>query len=116
MSHGFLHLSLVFLGAAVMFVPIFQRLGLGSVLGYLIAGIVIGPGVLGLVTNVEEILHFSEFGVVLLLFLIGLELEPSRLWKLRVPIFGMGGCKFLEPDCSLDFVLKFGDGVGWPRP
>ncbi len=110
MSHGFLHLSLVFLGAAVMFVPIFQRLGLGSVLGYLIAGIVIGPGVLGLVTNVEEILHFSEFGVVLLLFLIGLELEPSRLWKLRVPIFGMGGLQVLGTGLLVGLCFKI---WGW---
>jgi glutathione-regulated potassium-efflux system ancillary protein KefC len=110
MSHGFLHLSLVFLGAAVLFVPIFQRLGLGSVLGYLIAGIVIGPGALGLVVDVDEILHFSEFGVVLLLFLIGLELEPRRLWKLRVPIFGTGGLQVLGSGLIVALSFK---AIGW---
>lgn len=105
MNHGFLYLSLIFLTSAVVFVPLFQRLGLGSVLGYLVAGIVIGPSVLGLVSNVEEILHFSEFGVVLLLFLIGLELEPKRLWKLRLPIFGTGGLQVLG--CGLLFTLIF---------
>lgn len=90
MSGGVLHSALVFLGAAVVTVPVFQRIGLGSVLGYLISGIIIGPWVLGLITNVDDILHFSEFGVVLFLFLIGLELEPKRLWSLRVPIFGLG--------------------------
>ena len=110
MGHGFLHLSLVFLGAAILFVPLFQRLGLGSVLGYLLAGIVIGPGALGLVSNVEEILHFSEFGVVLLLFLIGLELEPSRLWKLRVPIFGTGGLQVLGVGVLVGLGFKI---FGW---
>lgn len=113
MSHGFLHLSLVFLGAAVLFVPIFQRLGLGSVLGYLIAGIVIGPGALGLVVDVDEILHFSEFGVVLLLFLIGLELEPRRLWKLRVPIFGTGGLQVLGSGLIVAICFK---ALGWDWP
>ena len=65
--------------AAVVAVPLFKRLGLGSVLGYLAAGIVIGPWGLGLISQVDDILHFSEFGVVLLLFVIGLELQPSRL-------------------------------------
>ena len=71
-SHGFLANALVFLLAAVICVPISKKLGFGSVLGYLIAGIAIGPWALGLITDVEDILHFSEFGVVLLLFLIGL--------------------------------------------
>ena len=90
MNHGFLYSALIFLGCAVLFVPICQKLGLGSVLGYLIGGIVIGPWGLALIANVEDIMHFSEFGIVLFLFLIGLELEPKRLWSLRVPIFGLG--------------------------
>lgn len=83
--------SAIFLGAAVVTVPLFKKLGLGSVLGFLSAGILIGPWGLGTVDNVDDILHFSEFGVVLLLFIIGLELQPSRLMELRKPIFGYGG-------------------------
>ncbi|MBF0256391.1 MAG: glutathione-regulated potassium-efflux system protein KefC [Gammaproteobacteria bacterium] len=83
--------AVIYLGAAVISVPLAKRLGLGSVLGYLIAGVIIGPWVLGLIDNVEDILHFAEFGVVLLLFLIGLELNPRRLWSMRQPILGLGG-------------------------
>jgi monovalent cation:proton antiporter-2 (CPA2) family protein len=85
----------LFLGASVLAVPLFSRLGLGSILGYLAAGLLIGPAVLRFVSNVEDILHFSEFGVVLLLFLIGLELQPSRLLGLRRPILLMGGAQVL---------------------
>lgn len=81
--------------AAVVAVPVFKRFGLGSVLGYLAAGIAIGPWGLGLISQVEEILHFSEFGVVLLLFVIGLELQPMRLWRLRSAVFGLGGAQVL---------------------
>lgn len=83
----------MFLAAAVLVVPLLSRAGLGSVLGYLAAGIAIGPDVLGFVSDYENILRFSEFGVVLLLFLIGLELQPSRLFGLRRPIFGLGGAQ-----------------------
>jgi monovalent cation:proton antiporter-2 (CPA2) family protein len=83
----------IFLTAAVVFVPLFRFLGLGAVLGYLAAGMVIGPWGLGFVKDVESILHFSEFGVVLLLFIIGLELQPSRLWTLRRIVFGLGGAQ-----------------------
>ena len=78
--------SFIYLAAAVLVVPLAKKLGLGSIIGYLAAGIAIGPLGLGLVTNVQDILHFAEFGVVLMLFLIGLELEPKRLWNLRRPI------------------------------
>lgn len=78
------------LGAAVVAVPIFRRLGLGSVLGYLAAGLVIGPFGLGLFSDPQAILHVAELGVVLFLFIIGLEMEPSRLWGLRREIFGLG--------------------------
>jgi glutathione-regulated potassium-efflux system ancillary protein KefC len=82
--------SLVYLAAAVIAVPLARLLGLGSIIGYLVAGIVIGPWGLKLVTDPQDILHFAEFGVVLMLFLVGLELEPQRLWALRKPIFGWG--------------------------
>ena len=90
-THGLLFNVVVYLSAAVIAVPLFAKIGLGAVLGYLVAGICIGPFGLGLITNVQDILHFSEFGVVLLLFLIGLELEPRKLWNMRRPILGTGG-------------------------
>jgi glutathione-regulated potassium-efflux system ancillary protein KefC len=83
--------ALIYLLAAVVAVPIAKRLGLGSVLGYLIAGVLIGPYVLHLVGDQTEVMHFAEFGVVMMLFLIGLELRPGRLWELRRPILGLGG-------------------------
>ncbi len=93
MQHNMLLNVLVFLVAAVIAVPIAKRLGLGAVLGYLLAGMALGPWGLRLITQVDDILHFSEFGVVLLLFLIGLELDTKRLWSLRRPIFGWGGAQ-----------------------
>ncbi len=87
--------SLIYLGAAVIAVPVSKKLGLGSIIGYLAAGMAIGPWGLALVTNVQDILHFAEFGVVLMLFLVGLELEPKRLWSLRRPIFGWGSAQVL---------------------
>ena len=87
--------ALIFLGAAVIAVPISKQLGLGSVLGYLIAGIVVGP-VLGLIGDeAQEIQHVAEFGVVMMLFLVGLELEPEKLWELRHKLFGLGGLQVL---------------------
>jgi monovalent cation:proton antiporter-2 (CPA2) family protein len=83
----------IFFAAAVVVVPIFKRLGLGSVLGYLAAGAIIGPSGLGLFDDVETILHVAEFGVVLLLFVIGLELQPQRLWTMRASVFGLGGAQ-----------------------
>jgi len=94
-DHGFLHQALVYLAAGVLVVPVFKRLGLGSVLGYLIAGMAIGPWGIALVTRPEAILDFAEIGVVLLLFLVGLELNPKRVWQLRKPIFGMGAAQVL---------------------
>jgi monovalent cation:proton antiporter-2 (CPA2) family protein len=83
----------IYLAAAIIAVPISKRLGFGSVLGYLAAGISIGPFGLGLIQDAEHILHFSEFGVVLLLFIIGLELQPSRLWVLRRMVFVLGSAQ-----------------------
>ena len=76
----FLQEAAIFLAAAIIAVTVFNKLGFGSVLGYLVAGVIIGPSGLGFITDVVSILHFSELGVVLLLFLIGLEMRPSRLW------------------------------------
>jgi glutathione-regulated potassium-efflux system ancillary protein KefC len=87
--------SLIYLSAAVVAVPLARAAGLGAILGYLAAGMAIGPWGLKLVTEVEHILHFAEFGVVLMLFLVGLELEPRRLWTLRRPIFGWGSAQVL---------------------
>ncbi len=100
LTYGFTYLA-----AAVIAVPIARALGLGAILGYLAAGIAIGPWGLALVSNVQDILHFAEFGVVLMLFLVGLELQPSRLWSLRRPILGLGmaqmaGCALLLWGCA----------------
>ena len=95
LTNDFLQGSVIFLSAAVIAVPIAQRAGLGSVLGYLLAGVAIGPWGFGLISDVEAILHFSEFGVVLLLFLIGLELNPKKLWQMRGPILGLGGAQVI---------------------
>lgn len=94
----------IFLTAAIIAVTLFNKLGFGSVLGYLVAGVAIGPWGLGLITGVENILHFAELGVVLLLFLIGLELQPSRLWVLRRSIFGMGTAQVLVTALALTVV------------
>jgi glutathione-regulated potassium-efflux system ancillary protein KefC len=94
MEHGsWLTGTLVYLAAAVLAVPLARLLGLGSIIGYLAAGIAIGPWGLALVTDPQDMLHFAEFGVVLMLFLVGLELEPRRLWALRKPIFGWGSAQ-----------------------
>ncbi len=82
--------AVVLMGAAVVAVPLFRRLGLGSVLGYFAAGVLVGPSVLGLFTDTQSILHFSELGVVMFLFVIGLELRPNKLWTMRAQIFGLG--------------------------
>ena len=104
--------SFIYLSAAVIAVPLSKALGLGSIIGYLAAGIAIGPWGLGLVVDVEEILHFAEFGVVLMLFLVGLELEPKRLWALRRPIFGWGSAQVLG--CAAVLLLTSAAfGVPW---
>ena len=105
--------SFIYLSAAVIAVPLSRALGLGSIIGYLAAGIAIGPWGLGLVTNVQDILHFAEFGVVLMLFLVGLELEPKRLWELRRPIFGWGSLQVLGCVAAI-FLLALLFGTSWP--
>lgn len=102
---------LLFLFVAVLAVPLARRIGIGAVLGYLIAGIAIGPWGLRLINDVDEILHFSEMGVVLLLFVIGLELNPAKLWKMRKPIFGLGTAQVLITTviiCGLLYWAGFG--------
>lgn len=94
--HGNVLLNVfIFLAAASIMVPIASRFKLGSVLGYLIVGMLIGPFGLKLIGNSQQIMHFAEFGVIMMLFLIGLELEPSMLWKLRTLIVGLGGLQVI---------------------
>jgi glutathione-regulated potassium-efflux system protein KefB len=97
--------GVVYLVAAAVFVPIFTRLKLGAILGYLAAGIVIGPQLLGLVRDPASVLTFAELGVVLLLFVVGLELNPARLWALRRDIFGLGSLQILLCGLALTGVL-----------
>ncbi|MEF1311622.1 glutathione-regulated potassium-efflux system protein KefB [Vibrio mytili] len=106
MTSEFLQSSVVFLSAAVIAVPIAQRFGLGSVLGYLLAGVLIGPWGLRLISDVDAILHFAELGVVLLLFLIGLELNPKKLWQMRGPILGLGGAQVVVTTVVLGSVIN----------
>lgn len=112
MEHDVLLNALIYLAAAVLVVPVAKRLGLGAVLGYLLAGIAIGPWGLGLIREVETILHFAEFGVVLLLFVIGLELEPKRLWALRRSIFGWGMAQVAAVTALLMGAAMLA-GIGW---
>ncbi|PIE42875.1 MAG: potassium transporter [Gammaproteobacteria bacterium] len=105
MTDSLLQQAIVYLGAAVVVVPLVKRLNLSAVLGYLLAGIVVGPYLLGLVgaseAEREQVMHFAEFGVVMMLFIIGLELRPSHLWQLRGPILGMGGTQVLLTTIAL---------------
>ena len=114
MEHGtgWLQVTLIYLGAAVFAVPLARLLGLGSIIGYLAAGIAIGPWGLKLVTDPATMLHFAEFGVVLMLFLVGLELEPRRLWALRRPIFGWGSLQ-LFGSTALMLGVAVAAGVDW---
>jgi monovalent cation:proton antiporter-2 (CPA2) family protein len=112
---------LVFIGASIIMVPLFHRLGFGSVLGYLIAGVFVGPYGFRLIRDLESVMHFSEFGVVLLLFVIGLEIQPRKLWSMKKDLLCLGGLQvavctlifasvgiFLAETMSTSFVLAFG--------
>ncbi len=116
MDHGsttaFYTHTLVLLCAAVVTVPIFKRLGLGSVLGYLAAGVVVGPFLLGAFTDPQEILQFAELGVVLFLFLIGLDLKPSRLWRMRRDIFVLGTLQVVVTTLLL-YWIAHASGLDW---
>jgi glutathione-regulated potassium-efflux system ancillary protein KefC len=102
-SPNFLVQATIYLSSAIILVPLFKRLGLGSVLGYLLAGILIGPYALKLIPDPEQVLHFSEFGVVLMLFLVGLELESQKVWELRKVLFGLGGLQVVSTIALVTF-------------
>ena len=107
METNFLLESILYLAAAVVFVPITKKLGLSSILGYLFAGIMIGPSVLGLIgQDGEDIMHFAEFGVVMMLFLICLELDPYKFWKMRKFIAGLGSLQVIGTTVLLFFGLQ----------
>ncbi|MFB9950440.1 monovalent cation:proton antiporter-2 (CPA2) family protein [Rhizobium puerariae] len=103
---------LLLLAGAVIAAPLFKKLGLGTVLGYLAAGVVIGP-ILQQIIDAEEVLHFSEFGVVFLLFVIGLELKPSRLWQMRGDVFGLGLAQVVLTGLALTALAHFADMASW---
>ena len=105
--------AVVYLAAALVIVPLFYRLKLGAVLGYLVAGMLIGPDLLGLVARPEAALAFAEFGVVLLLFVIGLELRPKRLWSLKLDIFGLGAAQVLLCGIAITGFLLLATGLSW---
>jgi monovalent cation:proton antiporter-2 (CPA2) family protein len=110
---AFLLGAFIYLAAAVISVPIATRLGLGSVLGYLIAGMLIGPSALNFVgSEGQDVLHFAEFGVIVMLFLIGLELQPSKLWTLRKPILGLGGLQVVGTAAALA-IAAMAHGSDW---
>lgn len=110
---GYFNQALVLLAAAVLLLPLFQRLGLGSILGYLAAGIAIGPLGLGLIPGAEAVLHFAELGVVLMLFLVGLELAPEQLWAQRRRLLGLGASQMLF---SAALLTGFFFSLGQPGP
>jgi monovalent cation:proton antiporter-2 (CPA2) family protein len=103
----------IFLAAAVVAIPVFRRFKLGSVLGYLAAGIIIGPACFGFIKRIDTTLHIAEFGIVLLMFVIGLELQPSRLRALRKPIFGLGTAQVLATTAAIGTAAYFGFGETW---
>ena len=110
---GFFFQAFVYLTAAVVSVPIAKKLGLGSVLGYLIAGIIIGPFVLGFIgEGGQNVMQFAEFGIIMMLFLIGLELKPAMIWKLRGSILGMGGVQ-VSSTALLVMVIALSFGLQW---
>lgn len=106
---NYLEQALVFIGSSVILVPIFHRLGFGSIIGYLMAGILVGPSGLKLISDSQSVLHFAEFGVVILLFIIGLEIQPRKLWTMKGNLVGLGGAQILI--CTFIFTL-FGFYLG----
>src|SRR5688572_3281761 len=113
MHGGGLELALLFLLAAVIAVPVFRKFGLGAVLGYLAAGVVLGPYGVKVISDAEPVLAASEIGVVMMLFVIGLELSPARLRVMRKPVFGAGGLQVLLSGLALGALAMFGGHLGW---
>jgi monovalent cation:proton antiporter-2 (CPA2) family protein len=111
MSDG-LYQAFIYLLAAIVAVPLAKRLGLGSVIGYLLAGAVIGPYAMKLVHRGGDVMHFAEFGVVMMLFVIGLELRPALLWQMRRPILGLGGLQMLGTAAAIASVALW-SGLPW---
>jgi monovalent cation:proton antiporter-2 (CPA2) family protein len=105
--------TLVFIGSAIIMVPLFHKIGLGSVLGYLIAGILVGPFGLAFIKDSQSVLHFAELGVVFLLFIIGLEIQPLKLWSMRKKLIGLGGMQILLCTTLFTFIISF---LGLPLP
>ena len=103
--------GVIMLGAAMVFVMLFRRIGLGAVLGYLLAGALIGPDGLGLISAPDNVLHVADFGIVLLLFLVGLELHPERLWRLKQDIFGLGLLQVALSGIALTALIHFATGT-----
>ena len=113
MSGSFLHDAIIYLAAAVIFVPLAKKLKMGSVLGYLLGGIIIGPFFLGFIGEEgKDIMHFAEFGVVMMLFLAGLELEPAKVWRMRNLILGAGSIEVAATTLAC-FALFLGLGFAW---
>jgi monovalent cation:proton antiporter-2 (CPA2) family protein len=113
MADNYFMQAFVYLAAAVIAVPIARRLGLGSALGYLLAGVIIGPNLLSLVGQEgQDVMHFAEFGVVLMLFLVGLELQPAVLWRMRVPIIGLGGLQVIVTAAAIGLLCSY-SGYEW---
>jgi len=113
MFSGFFSQAFIYLLAAVVAVPLARRLGLGSALGYILAGVAIGPFVFGFIGEEgQDVMHFAEFGVVLMLFLVGLELDPARLWRMRVPILGLGGSQVVLTTLAITPIALF-LGLPW---
>lgn len=107
-----LNFVIALLAAAVVLVPLAKRLALGAIVGYLLAGVLVGPGVLGVIEEVDEIAHISELGVAMMLFVIGLELEPKRLWAMRRDVFGAGTVQMLACGGALS-LIALAAGLGW---
>ncbi len=110
---GFLTAAAVMLGTAVLFVILFRRLGLGATLGYIVSGAVLGPYLLNLVGEAETIQSVAEIGIALLLFIVGLELQPSRLWRLRHDIFGLGLLQVTIAGLVLALLIHWALNFSW---
>src|SRR5204863_6717319 len=109
---GGLFQTFVYLVAAIVAVPLAKRLGLGSVIGYLLAGAIIGPYALNVAGSAADVMHFAEFGVVMMLFVVGLELRPALLWQMRRPILGLGGLQVVGTAVVIGFVASW-FGLSW---